>query len=54
MAQGRKLSEELFHYRKHLQVKPEFLFLDRTRYGLLRIYEQLGAKVRIRNKYEMG
>lgn len=31
---------------------PEFVFLDRTRYGLIRIYEQMGVKIKLRNEYE--
>ena len=31
---------------------PEFVFIDRTRYGLIRLYEQMGVKIRLRNTYE--
>jgi predicted unusual protein kinase regulating ubiquinone biosynthesis (AarF/ABC1/UbiB family) len=42
-----------FHdLRKHVHVNPDFIFLDRTRYGLLRLYEQMGARVNFRNDYE--
>ncbi|PIE67034.1 MAG: ABC transporter [Deltaproteobacteria bacterium] len=48
-----KRSIRQFHrLRRHLRVNPDFLFLDRTRYGLLRIFEQMGARVAFRNSYE--
>ena len=40
------------HLRRHLTIDPDFLFLDRTRYGLLRLFEQMRARVCFRNKYE--
>ncbi len=50
--EGRELTKPLYRYRKFADVNPHFIFLDRTRYGLLRIFEQLGARVRFRNPYE--
>lgn len=50
--ESRKLSKPLYQYRKFVDINPHFIFLDRTRYGLLRIFEQLGARVRFRNPYE--
>jgi len=40
------------HLYRHLDVDPQFIFMDRTRYGLLRIFEMQGARVRFRNVYE--
>ena len=40
------------HLHRHLRVNPDFIFLDRTRYGLLRIFEMMGARVSFRNPYE--
>lgn len=51
-AEGKKLMEGFFKFRKQYRVNPEFVFLDRTRYGLFRIFERLQAKVKIRNQYE--
>ena len=33
-------------------MNPEFIFMDRTRYGLLRLFETMGARVKFRNPYE--
>lgn len=52
IAEGKEVSQKLFKYRKYFNSNPEFVFLDRTRYGLLRIYEQLKCRVRIRNPHE--
>ena len=50
--EGRELSKQFYQFRRYAEVNPHFIFLDRTRYGLLRIFEQLGARVRFRNGYE--
>ncbi len=50
--EARELTKPLYRYRKHADINPHFIFLDRTRYGLLRIFEQLGARVKFRNPYE--
>jgi len=52
IAAGKDISQKLFKYRKHFNSNPEFVFLDRTRYGLFRIFEQLKCRVRIRNPHE--
>ncbi len=52
IAQGYALMRQFHHLRRHLKVNPDFIFLDRTRYGLLRIFEMMGARVRFRNPYE--
>lgn len=52
IAEGRELTRAMFRHRKHFTMNPEFVFLDRTRYGLLRIFERLGCRIRLRNPYE--
>ena len=52
IGQGQAVMRRYHHLYRHLDVNPEFIFLDRTRYGLLRIFEMLGARVRFRNVYE--
>ena len=52
MAEGKAVMGRLHQLRKYLRMNPEFIFLDRTRYGLLRIFEQMGARVKFRNPYE--
>ncbi len=53
MAQGQKLGRNMQKLRRHMEsFPPEFVFLDRTRYGLIRLYEQMGVKIRLRNEYE--
>jgi predicted unusual protein kinase regulating ubiquinone biosynthesis (AarF/ABC1/UbiB family) len=52
IAQGKAAMAEFHHLRRHLNINPDFLFLDRTRYGLLRIFEQMRARVCFRNNYE--
>jgi predicted unusual protein kinase regulating ubiquinone biosynthesis (AarF/ABC1/UbiB family) len=39
---------------KHITSDPDFIFMDRVRYGFLRFFTQMKAKVKIRNKYELG
>jgi predicted unusual protein kinase regulating ubiquinone biosynthesis (AarF/ABC1/UbiB family) len=51
-AKGRALSHEMYQLRNHVSINPNFVFLDRTRYGLLRLFEAMGARVRISNQYE--
>jgi len=52
IAEGRELTRDMLRHRKHFAMNPEFVFLDRTRYGLLRIFERLGCRIRLRNPYE--
>lgn len=53
MAEGKALFNELFQLRSHMDINPNFVFMDRTRYGLLRIFEMMKVRVRIQNVYEM-
>jgi predicted unusual protein kinase regulating ubiquinone biosynthesis (AarF/ABC1/UbiB family) len=52
IAEGKAAMARFHHLRRHLNINPDFLFLDRTRYGLLRLFEQMRARVRFRNEYE--
>ena len=52
IGQGQAVMRHYHHLYRHLNVNPEFIFLDRTRYGLLRIFEMMGARIRFRNAYE--
>ena len=51
-AEGRQHMDKIYRLRKHVDMNPNFVFLDRTRYGLMRIFEMLGARVRMRSPYE--
>jgi len=51
-AEGRKITYDLHKLRSHMDLNTNFVFLDRTRYGLLRLFETMGATVRIQNPYE--
>ncbi len=52
IAQGKSVMGQCHQLRRHIAINPDFIFLDRTRYGLLRLFERMGARVRFRNKYE--
>jgi predicted unusual protein kinase regulating ubiquinone biosynthesis (AarF/ABC1/UbiB family) len=47
--EGKKMMQETYQFRKYFQPNPEFVFLNRTQYGLFRIFEKLKARVRIQN-----
>lgn len=52
ITKGKEVMRQFHHLRRYAQVNPNFIFLDRTRYGLLRLFEQMGARVCFRNSYE--
>jgi predicted unusual protein kinase regulating ubiquinone biosynthesis (AarF/ABC1/UbiB family) len=52
IAKGRELMQGCHYLRRHLKMNPDFLFLERTRYGLLRLFEQMGVRMNFRNLYE--
>ncbi|MCP4117022.1 MAG: AarF/ABC1/UbiB kinase family protein [Desulfobacteraceae bacterium] len=52
MARGRALMTALYQLRDHFDSNPEFVYLDRTRYGLIRLFEKMKARVRMKNGYE--
>jgi len=55
MSHGRRMSRDLHRLGRHIKgFPPEIIFLDRTRYGLIRLYEQMGVKIRLRNRYEFN
>lgn len=50
--QGQELMKSLHHHFKIDYVAEEFIFHNRTYYGLLQIFEKMGATVRLNIKYE--
>jgi len=52
IAAGKKMMVQAFELRKYVDLNTNFIFLHRTRYGLLRLFEQMGARVCFRNPYE--
>ncbi|MCP4693356.1 MAG: AarF/ABC1/UbiB kinase family protein [Desulfobacterales bacterium] len=51
-AEGKALFNDMYQFRKHVDMNPNFVFLDRTRYGLVRLFARMRARVRFRNEYE--
>ena len=50
---GRKIGRQMHQFRKHIHnITPEFIFIDRTRYGLIKLFEKMKVKIRIQSKYE--
>lgn len=52
MIQGKAQMQAMYKHRGYMSVNPQAIFLNRTRYGLLRIFQQMGARVRVRSPYE--
>ena len=52
IATGKRLMFQAYELRKHMDINTNFIFLHRTRYGLLRLFEQMEARVCFRNPYE--
>ncbi len=52
IASGKKMMAKAFELRKHVDLNTNFIFLHRTRYGLLRLFERMGARIRFRNPFE--
>ncbi|QGY40458.1 AarF/ABC1/UbiB kinase family protein [Pseudodesulfovibrio cashew] len=50
--EGKEAIRSMFKYRKYFIMNPDILFLDRTRYGLMRIFEQLKCRISLHNQYE--
>jgi predicted unusual protein kinase regulating ubiquinone biosynthesis (AarF/ABC1/UbiB family) len=51
--EGRQLMQKSFTFRKGIKaINTNFVFLNRTRYGLVRLFQLMEARVRIRNRYE--
>jgi predicted unusual protein kinase regulating ubiquinone biosynthesis (AarF/ABC1/UbiB family) len=51
VAEGKKMMANTAELR-HADINTNFVFLHRTRYGLLRLFDQMKARVRFRNAYE--
>lgn len=51
---GKQLMYQLMNYRSNFRPNPAFVFLDRTRYGLFRLFEKLKARVAMKNSWENG
>jgi predicted unusual protein kinase regulating ubiquinone biosynthesis (AarF/ABC1/UbiB family) len=52
IADGKLVMQRFHNLRRYVKINPDFLFLERTRYGLLRLFEQMGVLVRFRNDFE--
>jgi predicted unusual protein kinase regulating ubiquinone biosynthesis (AarF/ABC1/UbiB family) len=52
IARIKPVREHIYRLRHHIEMNPDFVFLDRTRYGLLRIFEQMQACLTFRNNWE--
>ncbi len=52
MQSAKAISQGIYKLRGHMKMNANFVFLDRTRYGLLRLFEQVRARVRVQNAYE--
>ena len=52
--EGKAISMSMKHVWRKLRLHPDFVFLDRTRYGLLRLFEKMQARVSFHNEYECG
>ncbi len=52
LAAGKVHMQAMYKHRGKVSVNPEIIFLNRTRYGLLRMFEQMGARVKVRNPHE--
>ena len=49
IAEGKRLMQETYQYKKYFRPNPELVFINRTHYGLIRIFEKLKARVRFIN-----
>jgi len=52
IATGSRLMRQSLELQEHMETNTDFVFLHRTRYGMLRLFEALGARVCFRNAYE--
>ncbi|BCS87599.1 ABC1 kinase family protein [Pseudodesulfovibrio sediminis] len=52
ISEGKEIMRAMLKQRSHFTMNPDMIFLDRTRYGLLRIYEQLKCRISLCNHYE--
>jgi predicted unusual protein kinase regulating ubiquinone biosynthesis (AarF/ABC1/UbiB family) len=49
---GKAHMQAMYKHRGKVAVNPQIIFLNRTRYGLLKMFQQMGARVNVRNSYE--
>ncbi len=47
--EGKQLMQQLMHSIASFKPNPTSIFLDRTRYGLFRLFERLNARVEMKN-----
>lgn len=52
ISRGTTLMRQTYALRSHMNINSNFIFLHRTRYGLLRLFEQMEARICFRNQYE--
>jgi predicted unusual protein kinase regulating ubiquinone biosynthesis (AarF/ABC1/UbiB family) len=52
IAEGKTSMATFQDLRRYVHIHPDLIFLDRTRYGLLRLFEKMGARVDFRNTIE--
>ncbi|MGD8564686.1 MAG: AarF/UbiB family protein [Desulfarculaceae bacterium] len=49
---GKVHMQAMYKHRGKIEVNPQIVFLNRTRFGLIRLFEQMKARVNVRNPYE--
>lgn len=53
MERGKQIGLQMHRFRRHIRhITPEFIFLDRTRYGLIKLFERMRVKIKIQSRYE--
>ena len=52
IAQGQSFLMDFYRIRDEVDLNPDMLYMNRTYYGLIRLYEMLRARVKFRNAYE--
>ena len=53
ITRGKQIGMKMRRFRNHIhEITPEFIFLDRTRYGLIRQFDKMKVKIKIQNPYE--
>ncbi len=49
---NKEYSKSYFKFRNQFDINPDIIFLSRTCYGLFRLFQRMGARVKMRNLYE--
>ncbi len=52
ISQMKPIRDRIYRLRHHIDMNPDFVFLDRTRYGLFRLFEKMQARLSFQNKWE--